>query len=273
MVRGAVLLALAASASLALSLRVGPLLPGQFPKAGVRPLSMLLGMGQKKPGPPRTVGDAKAAFQQVYGAPVPSMGNSFVNEMLTSVTLATVTPSYKYTRIFAVGFEALCDSFLVALPTEEMRVKIHDSMCEALELDAKQLKSDAAALKEAVTGISEEELLALPDFKEIAEGDFKYSYPFGAGLLTLMPLVNAPPTPEVIDRWCSALGMSSIRLQKDWTFFEKAVQQMAEGRQMLMEMQASAKRKEAKALQEKADKAAADAAAEESTEATEETTA
>jgi len=226
---------------------------------------MLLGMGGRKPDDvPRTVGDAKAAFQKVYGRPVSTLAQGFVSEMLTSVTLATVVPSYKYSRIFAVGFEALCDSFLVSIPTDQQRTELRDAMCTALELDGKQLKTDSDALKAAAGGMSEAELLAMAELTEV-RGQ-KYSYPFGAGLLTLMPLVGAPPSAEVIGRWAEAVEMSSIRLEKDWMFFEKALKQMSDARQMMMEMQASAKRKEAKALKEKADKAAK-AAAEAETEA------
>jgi|TARA_B110001469_G_C9532897_1_gene264841 hypothetical protein len=46
------------------------------------------------------------------------LAQGFVGELITSVTLATVHPTYKYTRVLAVGFEALCDSFLVGIPTE-----------------------------------------------------------------------------------------------------------------------------------------------------------
>ena len=77
--------------------------------AGPAPLFAWVHAGGKKAAVPRTVGEAKEAFQQAYGAPVGSMAQGFVNEMLTSVTLATVTPSYKYSRIFAVGFETLCE--------------------------------------------------------------------------------------------------------------------------------------------------------------------
>jgi hypothetical protein len=36
----------------------------------------------------------------------------------------------------------------------------------------------------------------------------KYSYPVGAGLLTLMPLVDAAPTAPVIEKWATTLGES-----------------------------------------------------------------
>lgn len=251
---------LALMLALSTALRI-PLLPSR--PATLREPMMLLGMGGKTAeGPPRTVGEAKDAFQEAYKAPVGSVAQSFVNEMITSVTLATGMPSYKYTRVFAVGYEALCDSFLTVIENDKQRENIKECMYIALELDGKQLKKDADDLKALCAGKTEDELLATPDFVEIAQGH-KYSYPFGAGLLTLMPLVDAAPTPEVIDRWCGTLNLTPTRLQKDWVFFEKALQQMADGKQMMMEMKASAKRKEAAALKAKADAAAAEAAAEE----------
>jgi hypothetical protein len=218
--------------------------------------AMLLGMGGEKSEVPRTVGEAKAAYQAAYGKPTPTLAQGFVGELLTSVTLATVHPTYEYTRVLAVGYEALCDSFLVAISDEARRKELHDCMCTALELDADQIKADSDALKAQAAGMSEADFLGLPELKALAGQ--KYSYPIGAGLLTLMPVVEggATPTAPMIERWATALGVSELRLSKDWMFFEKALKSMADARTMMIEMQAAAKRKEAKALAEKADKAA-----------------
>merc|ERR1719164_168967 len=105
--------------------------------------------------------------------------------------------------------------------------------------------------------MTEADLLASAEFKELGQ---RYSYPYGAGLLTLMPMVGSPPTAEVIGRWAESLSLSSVRLEKDWMFFEKALKNIQDARAMMMKMHASAKRKEAKALQEKAEKAAKAAA-------------
>ena len=67
----------------------------------------------------------------------------------------------------------------------------------------------------------------------------RYSYPYGAGLLTLMPMVGSPPTAEVIGRWAESLSLSSVRLEKDWMFFEKALKNIQDARAMMMEMQAA----------------------------------
>ena len=91
-------------------------------------------------------------------------------------------------------------------------------------------------------------------------GDFKYSYPLGAGLLALMPLVSVEPSDEAIERWCGRLGLPASRLQRDYAFFKDAQQKMAQAQQMMMEMAAASKRKEAKKLKDEAEKAAAEAA-------------
>ena len=67
------------------------------------------------------------------------------------------------------------------------------------------------------------------------------------------------PSEEVVARWAEALGVSGARLRKDWLFFESAVEKLGEVRQMMTEMQASAKRKEANKLKEAAEAAAKEA--------------
>ena len=105
-------LCLSASHGLQLARSVRPAAAAATGASRVLP-AMLLGMGGEKSDVPRTVGEAKAAFQAAYGKPTPTLAQGFVGELLTSVTLATVHPTYEYTRVLAVGFEALCESFLV----------------------------------------------------------------------------------------------------------------------------------------------------------------
>merc|ERR1711972_699406 len=150
----------------------------------------------------KTVGDTKAAFQGAYGRPVGTFFQGFVGEMLSSITLAMIAPTYKYSRIFALGFETLCDTFIADQLSESEKELLVSSMCVGLDLDRDTLKTDAQALRDAASPASEDELLASTDFKQIAEleGAFKYSYAFGAGMLALMPLVDATPTEETLGR-------------------------------------------------------------------------
>lgn len=224
--------------------------------------TMILGLGEKQEAAvaPKTIGDAKNAFQAAYGKPVGMMLQGFVNEMLSSVQVAMVSPTFEYSRVFALGFDTLCTTFLDATPSAVEKEHLTASLCRGLSLDPERIAKDAADLKAEAAGKSEEELLALDDFKAIAAlPTFKYSYPFGAGVLELMKTVEVEASEASIERWCEALEMRSDRLKKDWAFFEQAIDRLAEGRQMMAEMQAAAKRKEAAKLKEEAAKAMADA--------------
>ena len=81
----------------------------------------------------------------------------------------------------------------------------------------------------------------------------------GAGVLALMPLVDVEPTDEAIARWSEKLALPASRLQKDWAYFKDAQEKIVQAKQMMMEMAAAGKRKEAAKLKEEAEKAAAEA--------------
>ena len=72
--------------------------------------SMLLGMGEAVEGKvPATTGEAKVAFNSAYGRPVGGMQQGFVNELLTSIVLTYIRPSYQPSRVFYLGITSLCD--------------------------------------------------------------------------------------------------------------------------------------------------------------------
>jgi len=207
-------------------------------------VNAMLGFGAPPQSPrPQTIGDARAAFQEEYGRPVNMLLQGFVNEMLTSVTLAQLKPGYQSSKVFSLGFEALCKTFLQGVNEEEKK-RLHDALCVAVGFDPEAVKQDAAAIEAFANGKTEDDLLAGEDLKEIAAaGNFKYSYPLGAGLLTLMPMVGVEPSDEVIERWCTQLNLPASRLQKDWSLYVDATRRLVEARQMLADM---GKRQEAK---------------------------
>ena len=214
----------------------------------------LLGGGLKMP---KTVGEAKDGFQAAYGQPVEGVQQNFVNEMITASQLAIISPQYAPSRVFSLGFESLCDAFLAG---SDKKDRIHDALLVGLGMEAKKVVAEAEALKAMASGMTEADLLASDDLKAIADKpNFKYSYPLGSGLLALMALVGEEPSKEVIERWCTALGLPTSRLTKDWEFFEDASRKLVEVRQMMMEMKAAGKRKEAQKLKEEAEKAAKEA--------------
>lgn len=206
---------------------------------------------------PKNIGEAKTAFQAKYGRPVSGLQQGFVNEMLSAVTLAVSTPSYAPSRIFYLGFNTLCTTFLEGVASDAEREALTNGLSYACGLDAKRLAQQAEEISSFAQGKSEDELFASDDFTSIA-GNIKYSYPLGAGLLALMPMAGVEEiNDEVITRWCDALKLPPTRLQKDYAFFEDAKKKLVEVRQMMLEMSAAAKRKEAAKLKEKAEEAAA----------------
>ena len=176
--------------------------------------SMLLGMGEAVEGKvPATTGEAKVAFNSAYGRPVGGMQQGFVNELLTSIVLTCIRPSYQPSRVFYLGITSLCDVFFESLEAAEAE-KLYTSLCAGCGLDGKKLKSEADKLVSTATGKSEDELFAGEDLSLIASaGNFKYSYPLGAGILKLMELAEVEPTDESIERWCSKMSLPSSSLQ------------------------------------------------------------
>jgi hypothetical protein len=208
----------------------------------------------------QTVSDVRTRFYAAYGKMfLRAEIQSFVNEMLSAMSMAS-GPKFTYSRMFALGFDSLCKTFL---PTdEEDRDKLEDSMLIALGLEPAKIRGDAEALRQIATGSNEQALFESDDFKQIAEAeDFKYTYQFGAGLLALMDLVGEEPSEATISRWCADLNISSAILTKDAAYYQSVIRKLAELKQMMVQMEASAKRKEAAKLKEEADRAAKEAEA------------
>ena len=137
-----------------------------------------------------TCGDRKVMFYEAMSkslgvAPehtqLPGTAQSFVNEMLTSEGIAMNSKKYRYSRIFAVGFNTLCDIFLSAGIREDSAKLARDALCVAYGFEPKTVYKDAEALKAAAEGKSEEEVLALKDLTDLAASDTQYSYALGAG--------------------------------------------------------------------------------------------
>ena len=217
------------------------------------------------------VDEAKKAFQAAYGRPVGPTAQGFVSELLQSTCFAIQTPSYEYSRIFAVGYEALCKEFLQGCPNDADREALKTSMAYGLGMEYSVLARDAESLTSSASSMSEAELLASKDFKAVADkGNFKYTYTFGAGIIALMGTVGVEPGAESIDKWCGELSMGPNVLKRDYDYYKTSVEKMSQVKDMMLQMQVSAKKAEAKRLAEKAEKAAKEAdAAEEAASADE----
>jgi hypothetical protein len=216
-----------------------------------------------------TVGDRKVKFNEAMGAAygidprhcqIPMPTQSFVNEVLTSTTLAMNTPSYQYTRIWALGFDTLCELFLSAGCSSDCATKVRSSLYVAFDMVQEDVEADCAALKALSEGVTEEQALALEDLVALSKQKVTYDYTFGTGLATLMKQASVPPSEEVIARWCDALNLSCKSVfTRDYKYFESSVEKFAQMKEMMAQMEISAKRDAAKREAEKAEKAAGDA--------------
>ena len=108
---------------------------------------------------PTTIGEAKDNFFAAYKRPVNAMQQQFVNEMLTSCSLAFANSAYKPSRVFYVGFMLLTDTFLEGVQVQEEREKIFSSICAGLALDPVALKKEADQLKAFAEGKTIRELV------------------------------------------------------------------------------------------------------------------
>merc|ERR1719356_725948 len=108
------------------------------------------------------------------------------------------------------------------------------------------MKKEADDLEAFAMGKTEDELIAGEDFQAIASaGNFRYSLPLGAGLLTLMPMVGVEPGKEAIERWCTELRLPPNRLQSDRRFFLDSQKKLTEVQEMMNMMAESGERKQA----------------------------
>ena len=91
---------------------------------------------------PATTGEAKVAFNSAYGRPVGGMQQGFVNELLTSIVLTCIRPSYQPSRVFYLGITSLCDVFFESLEAAETE-KLYTSLCH----DHPELAMDEFSLR------------------------------------------------------------------------------------------------------------------------------
>lgn len=216
---------------------------------------------------PTNVDEAKKAFQAAYGRPVSGQVQLFVGEIIQGTCFAMFSPQYKYSPVYAVGFESLCKLFLDTLPSDQDREELRSSMCIGLGIDPAVMKKDGEELLANAKGMAEAELLESPDLKAIATaGNFKYTYSLGAGIICLMEAVGTEPTDEAITRWCDSLNLKGKLLLRDYTYYKSSVEKMGQAKEMMLQMRVASKKAEAKRLAAKAEAAAKEADAEEKAE-------
>ena len=178
---------------------------------------------------PATASDAhkalRASFGGRYTVAVSAATQKFLNFIVEDRTCVF---RWRYSRVYAVGFHALCDAFLRgSCRTAADEAATRAALCVGLGLDQAAVWADAASLCEEAAGLDRQQLLATEEFRQIAaaQGSLKYTYTFGVGLVMLMRAVGetelSPPPRTVtsgITAWCTALDLRfATRLASDYT--------------------------------------------------------
>jgi len=214
---------------------------------------------------PRTVQEGKDDFQVMWGkgqvsgwgegtAPLPMSTQAFCNEMITTVTIAMASPNYQYAPPFGLGFETLCSYYAVELRVESERGRMSEALAGALLADAAQMKKDAESLLAAADGVTEEALFETPEFKALAalNGEFKYTYVFGVGLLVLMQKVGVDPNAGV-KSWTEKLNLKcENQFTRDANYFKVQMEKLELMKGMLTQMKTAGEKASAKQAADKA---------------------
>ena len=136
---------------------------------------------------PANPSDAQRAFREYFeGRLTTSATQKFLSALIED---RATTFRFQYSRVYALGFIALCDAFLPAsCRFADDAAATRSALCFSLGLDEATVAADAAALSAAARSMSKEELLATDDLQRIcaASPRFKYTYTFGVGLVLLM---------------------------------------------------------------------------------------
>ena len=155
--------------------------------------------------------------------------------------------------------------------------KITDALIAALDFDPQQVRADSAAIKSAVEGSTEADLLAAAASGSGAIGScvaeiksrspYFHTRPGSVGLLNIMDAVNVPTDKAGIERWAEPFGYRTRPLENMSGLLKEYRDKIANAMQMMKAMEirekkrmADALEEKAKAAQEKAEAAAASAA-------------
>jgi len=218
---------------------------------------------------PANVGEAKDRFYGSYGGALPMGIAAFVNEMIQSTTFAMASPQWEYSRVYALGLNELCDEFLSQARAEGQADKVRASLCVAFGYDSDVIRADGDALKAAAKGKDAAGIFALDDLKAIAAngeannkgavGAVKYTYTFGAGLVGLMQQAEIEPK-ENIKPWCDELNLKCEgAFSRDYAYYEMSIKKLADMKELMVQMKASADRDKANREEAKAKAAAGEA--------------
>ena len=187
---------------------------------------------------------------------------------MVEMHLLSVSDSFVYDPIYALGIVTTYDTFMEGYRPEEDISNLFTALCLAVESTPEQYRNDAQLALSAAEGVSLDDLkstLGQIDaagaeglsgmLKGVAERDrFKYSRAFGIGFYTLVQNI-APDLAEdkeqvmgFMKEAAESLSISFDKLQKDIELYRSNLEKMGQAKALMAEvLEAERKKREERA--------------------------
>merc|ERR1712094_83581 len=159
---------------------------------------------------------------------------------------------FKYDALFGYGFLTLMDLIMGTYPVAGEGDKITDALISALDFDPQQVRADSAAIKAAVEGSTEADLLAAAASGSGAIGTcvaeiksrspYFHTRPGSVGLLNIMDTVNVPTDKAGIERWAEPFGYRTRPLENMSGLLKEYRDKIANAMQMMKAMEIARRR-------------------------------
>ena len=234
----------------------------------------------------RTVSDTKRAFYSQHTRPINAIYRRVVEELMVEMHLLLVNAEFSYDSIYALGVVSAFDRFMAGYEPEGDRTSIYNAIISAVESDPAQYRRDAEEILSAARSLGSIDAFksALNEAKTSSDGalkgnlnkvisnpKFKYSRLFAIGLYNVIEAAGGTDTLDdkdkreaLLDELAETFGFNADLLKKDIELYRSNLEKMAQAQEVMKDMIAADRKKQAqreadkqKRAEEKAKKEAA----------------
>jgi photosystem II biogenesis protein Psp29 len=208
--------------------------------------------------PPPTVADTKAKFLAAYTKPISALYNTVIQEFLVQSHLCRVNVNYEYDAIIGMGFVSVFDQVTDGMGAQEQQA-IFKAYVEALGDDPVQYRADAEKMCELASSSSAEDLKPDANGNELQKAlakvadkkKYYYTKWFGVGLFRMLELSGATE-PKALETLVTSLGIKTETVNRDLLMYKGVLSKMTSAKELMAEMMAREKKKQAEREAEKA---------------------
>ncbi len=219
----------------------------------------------------RTVSDTKRAFYVLHTRPINTIYRRVVEELMVEMHLLSVNADFSYNPIYSLGVVTAFERFMEGYQPERDKEPIFNTLCQAVEDDAKRYRQDAERLGALAKNLPPKELIAWLNGTNHLDGagdlqaqiqlivnnpSFKYSRLFAIGVFTLLELADPELVKdekqrvEALKQISDVLHVSEDKLQKDLELYRSNLEKMAQALIVMADMLASERKKRQQRSQE-----------------------